>query len=63
MPLSLSLFPDIDGLDGLISDSEVVLAVFLATLAILLAFVVIGRCVDYVRRQSPVEKIVRRRPF
>jgi len=63
MWLSISLFPDLDGLDGVISESETVLETFLMTLAILVAFVVIGRCVERVKRRVKVEKVVRRRLF
>jgi len=61
MWLSITLFPDLDGLDGLIDQSELALEAWLGALAILLAFVVIGRCVDRVKRRVKVEKIVRRR--
>lgn len=60
MSLALSLFPDLDGLDGLISESETVLSVYLATLAILLAFVVVAECIAWFKRRSPVEKMLRR---
>jgi hypothetical protein len=60
MPLSISLFPDIDGLDRLISDSETVLQAWLGALAILLAMVVIFECVERWRR-SPIEKLLKRR--
>jgi len=63
MWLSISLFPDLDGLDGLISESELVLQAWLGALAILIAFVVIGRLVDRFKRRVKVEKISRRRPF
>ena len=73
MWLPISLFPDLDGFDGLISESELVLEAWLGALAILIAFVVIGRCVDRFKRRVKVEKISRhgrrslgegrRRPF
>ena len=70
MWLSITLFPDLDGLDGLISESETVLSTFLWVLAILIAFVVVGNCIERIRRRVRISKvtqrrlgIVRRRPF
>lgn len=60
MPLSISLF-DFDGLDGLISESELVLQAWLGALALVLVFVVIGAAVARCKRRSAVEKILRRR--
>lgn len=59
--LAPDLFFDLDGLDGLISDTETVLSVYGEACGILLAFVVIGACVERFRRRSPVEKLSRRR--
>jgi hypothetical protein len=58
---AFSLFPDLDGLDGLISESESVLGVYAAVLALLVAFVVAGSLIERRKRRSPVEKILRRR--
>lgn len=58
MSLAVSLFPD---LDGLISESETVLCIYLAVLAIVVVFVVVGACVERFKARSPVEKILRRR--
>jgi hypothetical protein len=60
MSLSISLFPDLDGLDGLISDSEFYLRLWAMALALILAGVV-ARGAVAVRKRSPVEKILRRR--
>lgn len=60
IPLSLSLFPDIDSLEGLIDETSTVLTVYVVTLAILLAVIVIGEVIAH-RRRSPVEKLLRRR--
>lgn len=61
MPLAISLFPDLDGLEDLIGDSELALQMYLASLAILLALVVGHWAVDRFRQRSPVEKMLRRR--
>lgn len=55
------LFPDIDNLDRVMAQAETVLAVWIAALAILLAFVVIGDCIQRFKKRSPVEKLLRRR--
>lgn len=60
MSLALSLFPDLDGFDSLIADSETLLAFYAAVLAILLCFIVVGECIEH-KRRSPVEKILKRR--
>lgn len=56
MSLALSILPE-----DLISESETVLAIYLASLAILLTFLVAFQCVERFRRRSPVEKLLRRR--
>jgi len=61
MPLSIQLFPDIDGLENLISESELVLQVWVLALAIIISACVIGACVARCKRRSAVEKIIRRR--
>lgn len=61
MQLALSLFPDVDGLDGLIESSMPVFALWLFALALVLAAIVISECVDRVRHRSPVDKLLRRR--
>lgn len=60
MSLALSLFPDLDGFDSLIAESETVLSLYAAVLAILLCFIVVGECIER-RRRSPVEKLLRKR--
>lgn len=58
---ALSLFPDIDGLDGLIEQSMPYFGLWLFVLALLLIAVVVADCVNRFRRRSPVEKLLRRR--
>lgn len=55
------LFPDLDGLDGLIAESELFLQAYLWSLVVLVGLVVIGQCVSYFKRRSPVEQMLRRR--
>ena len=50
----------IENLDLIIAQAETVLSVYMAVLAILLAFVVIGGAIER-KRRSPVEKLLRRR--
>ena len=61
MWLSISLFPDLDGLDGLIDQSEWVLQTWLWAMAFLLIFIVSRECALRFKRRSEVEKIIRRR--
>jgi hypothetical protein len=61
MPLSISLFPDLDGLEDLIGDSETGLQVYLASLAIVLALLIAHAVVDRLRQRSPVEKLIKGR--
>jgi hypothetical protein len=61
MPLALSLFPDVDGLDGLIDASMPLFALLLWALALGLAITVIGQGVARIRSRSPVDKLLRRR--
>lgn len=59
--MGLALAFDLDGLDGLITDSELVLSVYLMTLSIVIGFVVAFECVERLKRRSPVEKLLRKR--
>jgi hypothetical protein len=61
MQLAISLFPDIDGLDGLIESSMPVFAVLLFALALVLATLVVSDCLDRARHRSPVDRLLRRR--
>lgn len=56
----LTYLSELDGLDGVIAQTETVLSVYLGSLAILLVFVVVGECVTRFKRRSPVEKLLRR---
>jgi hypothetical protein len=58
MPLSISLFPD---LDGLIDVSGQGLHAYLAALAIVLALLIAHAVVDRLKQRSPVEKLIKRR--
>lgn len=61
MWLALTLFPEVDGLDGLIEESMPWLGAWLFLLAIILVVMVIGSLIQRFRRRSPVEKLLRRR--
>lgn len=61
IPLATSIFSALDIPDDLISETEVVLAIYVAALAIVLVFVVAFHCIERFKRRSPVEKILRRR--
>lgn len=61
MPFAISLFPDLDGLDDLIGDSATGISMYLASIAILLAFLLAHAVIDRVKQRSPVEKLIRRR--
>lgn len=63
MPLSISLFPDLDGIEDLIGDSETGLQMYLASLAILLAFLIAHAVIDRLKQRSPVEKLIKGRGF
>jgi hypothetical protein len=58
MQLSISLFPDLDGLDGLIDDSATVVLVCLAAWLLVLVFVAVDDLVE--RYRSPVRKLMKR---
>lgn len=61
MQLSLTLFPELDGLDGLIEATMPAFAIWLFALAIVLSAIVIHQCVDRIRHRSPVDRLLRRR--
>lgn len=61
MYLALTLFPDVDGLDGLIEQSMPWFGLWLFALALVLAVIVTADCVDRFRRRSPVDRLLRRR--
>lgn len=61
MPLAIQLFPDLDGLDGLVSDSETMLMIYLCTAAGALCLAAIVNCAAAIRRRSPVERLMKRR--
>jgi hypothetical protein len=60
LDLELSLFPDLDGLDGLISDSIPWLQLWAVVLVAALFLIMVRAGLAHLRR-SPVEKILRRR--
>lgn len=62
MPLALTLFPDIDGLDGLIESTMPLFAFVLFALGAAIVGVLAHDCVDRIRHRSPVDKLLRRRP-
>lgn len=61
MNLALALFPDIDGLDGLIEQSMPWFIAWLVTLALLLIGLTAFQLVQHFRLRSPVEKLLRKR--
>jgi len=62
MWLALTLFPEVDGLDGLIEESMPWLGAWLFLLMMILVLTVIGGAiVRYRERHSPVEKLLRKR--
>lgn len=61
MQLALALFPDVDGLDGLIDESMPWFAAWLILLAISLLIMLAGKGIARLRRRSPVEQLLHRR--
>lgn len=61
MPLSISIFPDLDGLEDLLGDSATGISMYLASIAILLAFILAHAVIDRVKQRSPVERLIKRR--
>lgn len=61
MSLALSLFPDVDGLDGLIEASMPLFMLWLIALGAAVVLVILHNFTDRMRRRSPVEKLLRRR--
>lgn len=60
MQLALALFPETEGLDGLIEESMPWLMAWLVLAALFLSAVVVAHAATTIRSRSPVEKLLRR---